>query len=213
MRLSRFFSLIIATLCLSACQQSFNTVFDHVEEAWDFVANVPTTSIAQYIKQDSTSVSANSCPQIHLTEELSTLSEFIPPSSREANHLISRVTLEQLESSCKIENHNIVVDLKLAFHSTLGKKAKTRNTDQAFFSYPFFIAITDIDGTTLAKEVFAASATYDRNVTTYTYYENIRQIIPISKSREAKNYQIYTGFHLSDEQLAYNRSMINQTEK
>lgn len=149
----------------------------------------------------------NSCPQVEIVDELSSFSEFSGSSTSEKS-LVSRVNLNQVESSCDIRGNQVVLDLKLAFAGSLGPKAKRTSNDKPFFSYPFFVAVTNPSNVILAKEVFAASMTYERNENTHNYFENMRQIIPITKNSQASKYKVMIGFQLSDDQLKYNRKYM-----
>lgn len=151
--------------------------------------------------------SDTNCPQIEIVNELSSFSEFSGSSASESN-LISRVNLNQVESSCDIENNQVILDLRLAFEGKLGPKAKRSKNDKPFFSYPFFVAVTNPSNVILAKEVFAASMTYERNEDTHNYFENMRQIIPITSSTQAGKYKVMIGFQLNEDQLRYNRKYM-----
>ncbi len=211
MQFSKTILFIALALSLSACE-ALDTAFDGVSGAFDSVLDTSGPSTKK-LRGDPVSAFASKCPKINIVEELNTLGEFTDPTHPKESNLISHVTMKQLDSSCEIEDSNVIIDIKLAFNSTLGKKAKIRNNDKPFFAYPFFVAITDVRGTILAKEVFAASMTYNRNESKHTYYENIRQIIPIKTRRSAGSYSVYLGFQLSDEQLAYNRKNIQKAPK
>ena len=149
----------------------------------------------------------NNCPYVEIVDELSSFSEFSGSSSSESN-LISRVTLNQVESSCDINNNQITLDLKLSFEGALGPKAKRSSNDKPFFSYPFFVAVTNPSNVILAKEVFAASMTYERKEKTHNYFENIRHIIPINNKSQASKYKVMIGFQLGEDQLKYNRKYM-----
>ena len=147
------------------------------------------------------------CPTVQIVDELSSLSEFTGSTRTEPN-LISRVNLNQVESSCAFIDGQIALDLRLAFEGALGPKAKKSSSDKPLFSYPFFVAVTNPSGVILAKEIFSASMTYERNEDSHTYFENMRQLIPISDRENAHRYKVMLGFQLSEEQLKYNRKYL-----
>lgn len=148
----------------------------------------------------------NQCPKIKIVNELSELSEFIDISDPSEYNLVSNVKLDLNESSCNYRGANVSVDLKLAFNSRLGPRGRLTDKDKPFFSYPFFVAVTNPQGNILAKEVFGASMTYKRGEETHIYFENLRQIIPIPNPDKGRHYEILIGFQLTPTQLAYNRS-------
>ncbi len=148
------------------------------------------------------------CPQVHIVEELATLNEFADYDNADASNLVSQVDINRIESSCKYKSKSVMVDLKLAFAGQLGPNGRAQSGDMPFFSYPFFVAITEPGGDILAKEVFAASITYEHGEDRHTYYESLRHIIPVKHESEGAHYTVMVGFQLSNEQLTYNRKKI-----
>lgn len=201
MRLSKFLLSATGFLLLAGCQ----TVDGFVQDVNSAFAT--SRSSASASSASPAPVIDDKCPRIEIVDELSSFSEFTSDTMSQSN-LVSRVDLNQVESSCSIKSGQVTLDLKLAFNGTLGPKAKLRNNDKPFFSYPFFIAVTNDKGVILAKEVFAASMTYERNENEHTYYENLRQIIPITSYAEAKQFTVMIGFQLTNEQLKYNRKYM-----
>ncbi len=146
------------------------------------------------------------CPQVEIVDDLSSISDFSNPKKQTKKNLISRVDLSSAESTCKLASKSAVVDLKLIFNGRLGDKGRTNKNDKPFFSYPFFVAVTSPSGKIMAKEIFAASLTYPQNESKHTYFEKLRQIIPIKHKEEARMYKILIGFQVTPDQLAYNRA-------
>ncbi|MGH1456915.1 MAG: hypothetical protein ACRBDI_09055 [Alphaproteobacteria bacterium] len=146
------------------------------------------------------------CPQVEIVDDLSSISDFTNPQKQNKANLVSRVDLRSAESTCKLASKSAVVDLKLIFDGKLGTKGRANKSDKPFFSYPFFVAVTSPSGKIMAKEIFAASLTYPPNETSHTYYEKLRQIIPIKGKDQARYYKILIGFQVTPDQLNYNRT-------
>ena len=145
------------------------------------------------------------CPQVEIVDDLSSISDFSNPKKQDKHNLISRVDLKSAESTCKLSSKTAIVDLKLLFNGKLGSKGRKKETEKPFFSYPFFVAVTTPAGKIIAKEIFAASMTYGAKENEHTYFENLRQIIPIKSKVQANNYRILIGFQVTPDQLEYNR--------
>ncbi len=157
---------------------------------------------------------ASPCPSIEIIDDLSSLSDFSDPKNTAATQLISRVDLSSAQSTCKLASKSAIIDLKLIFKGALGDKGRIKSSDKPFFSYPFFVAVTSPSGKIMAKEIFAASLTYGANENKHTYFENLRQIIPIKSKDMARHYKILIGFQVTPDQLAYNREhMVTITDK
>ena len=145
------------------------------------------------------------CPQVEIVDDLSSISDFSNPRRQEKKNLISRVDLKSAESTCKLSSKTAIIDLKLLFNGKLGPKGRSNASERPFFTYPFFVAVTTPTGKIMAKEIFAASITYASSEDEHTYFENLRQIIPIRSKNQANNYHVLIGFQVTPDQLAYNR--------
>ncbi|MCK5384881.1 MAG: hypothetical protein KAJ29_04840 [Alphaproteobacteria bacterium] len=145
------------------------------------------------------------CPQVEIVDDLSSISDFSNPRKQDKKNLISRVDLKSAESTCKLSSKTAIIDLKLLFDGKLGSKGRKKASERPFFSYPFFVAVTTPTGKIMAKEIFSASITYAANEDEHTYFENLRQIIPIRSKNQANNYHVLVGFQVTPDQLAYNR--------
>ena len=67
-------------------------------------------------------------------------------------------------------------------------------------------------GKILAKEVFSASMIYAQGEDYKSYKETLRQIIPLNDTKQGKKYKVLVGFQLSQEQLNYNRQILEQQQ-
>jgi len=203
MNASRLLLLIGSLSLLSACgaiTKAYEAVGGKVRSSGG------SSGTAETINPQQRSLFDGQCPDITIVDELSVLNEFNDPGNTNDSNIISSVAMKLEKEECATTSEELTIDLNLAFHSELGPQAKIKDNDKPFFAYPFFVAVTDPEGTILAKEVFAASMTYDRNEDTHTYYEQIRQIIPKERRSNINNYKIYLGFQLNDQQLTYNRA-------
>jgi hypothetical protein len=115
--------------------------------------------------------------------------------------------MSDIQSKCVYGSQSVTVDIKLSFEGTAGA-----NGPAGTASYPFFVAVTGPGGNILAKEVFAASMDYSRGPN-QTYFESMRQIIPVPSKTAGEQFKVLAGFQLSDDQLAYNRALIAATER
>jgi len=211
--MTRFLTLGLAlgTILIGGCTTVSNIATDLSNDVKSVTGGNMSGAQEEPLKAESL-VSANNinknCPQIVVVDELSALSEFADISRAEESNLISRVQMQAASSNCIYNAGTVRADVKLVFESVLGQRGKAQNNDRPFFSYPFFVAVTDANNNILAKEVFAASMTYERDENRHTYYENLRQIIPIERRADGPKYKILVGFQLSDKQLEYNRDTM-----
>ncbi len=208
MKQIRLLPLSLCLFSLSACQ-----TWDGVMED---ISSLEIPSISSPSASDPRSdefVISGNCPRVEIVDELSIMNEYIDISDQQPYNLISNVNLTQAESNCNYSGKSATVDLKLAFEGSLGPRARVKDNDRPFFSYPFFVAVTAPNGTILAKEVFSASMTYDTGQDHQTYYESMRQIIPITDPARGNRYKVLVGFQLSQDQLNQNRAALRQQKK
>jgi len=199
MKLLNIFICCFALIGLNACQ----TLDALQSDVYDLSQG--TVPVANVVTGSSERLLANPCPQVEIVDDLSSISDFTSPKRQKKDSLISRVDIKSAESTCKLASKSAIVDLKVMFNGLLGQKGRAKSTGKPFFSYPFFIAVTSPSGQVMAKEIFAASLTYDTNENTHLYSENLRQIIPITSKKHANQYRILIGFQVTPDQLAYNR--------
>lgn len=201
----KILSISICLLSLTACET--------VEGIKQDISNInlsdftPSASMSKKGNDADRLISGN-CPQVNIVKELSMLDEFTPGTSARASNLISSVAMNEAESTCNYSDRSVTVDLKLAFNGILGPKGRKTSKDKPFFSYPFFVAVTSPGGKILAKEIFAASMTYDAGQDEQLYFETLRQIIPTDSRSQGQGYKVMIGFQLAEKQLTHNRKLL-----
>ncbi len=200
MKYLKLLSFLILIPALCACQ----TLEGAIDDAYEIADG--NIEVAGITGRSSEALLKSPCPQVEIVDDLSSISDFSDPKKQTKKNLISRVDLKSAESTCKLSSKTAIVDLKLIFDGHLGAKGRKKSTDRPFFSYPFFVAVTTPTGKIMAKEIFAASLTYGAKENEHTYFENLRQIIPIKNKNQASNYRVLIGFQVTPDQLAYNRA-------
>jgi len=154
----------------------------------------------------ATEVAANNCMPVSVVDDLKSLSQFTNEEAPRAENNISSVAITNVSSSCTKNDKNYSVDLDITFSGTLGPKAHSWNANKPSYAYPYFVAITQPDGSIVTKEVFGVTLSYADNQTNLEQHEHMRQVIPL-QSQTAQPQQIVIGFQLTESQLAYNRSL------
>lgn len=151
-------------------------------------------------------VNNDACPPLYVDPQLSHASEFYNPEKPSQGTEVSSLDLTNTASECNVDDGYKEVKIQLSFKGTLGPKAKRKDNDRPFFAYPYFVSVADKDGEELAKELFAASVTYETEQDSIELYETIRQRLPLNDDGSDPGYQIKIGFQLTEDQLFYNAS-------
>ena len=200
----RFALLGISLLGLSACQTVDGMITD--------VRNIELPAMGANAGTAEEFIIQGNCAQTEVVPELSGYSEFTASQFTTEDQLITRAHISGINSTCSYSERAMSVDLELAFEGTLGPQAKAVAPSKSSYAYPFFVAITSPGGKILAKEVFSASMIYAQGEDYKSYKETLRQIIPLNDTKQGKKYKVLVGFQLSQEQLNYNRQILEQQQ-
>lgn len=197
--------LCAAVFLLAACAT--------VDQIKDDLGNLDLPEISSPANEADELVAGGNCPKAKVVEELSGFSDFDNFSDTSDSNLIALAGILGVKSTCEYGAKSVTVDMRVDFEGFLGPKGKISSGDRPFFSYPFFVAVTEPDGDILAKEVFAAPFAYENGQTYHKHSEDLRQVIPVPNQNRGSKYQILVGFQLSEEQLAYNRAVIKKQKE
>lgn len=194
-------ALSVLALILVAC----TAVQDLSDAAYDAGLTVP-----QDLTQDQSQrlIATGNCPAVEVVEDLASVNEFTNEKQPLPENIISSANIKRVQSTCSYGMKSVTVDMKLEIDSKLGPQEKTLQSKTPFFSYPYFVAVLAPNGQILAKEVFAASMTYEEGAGMHNYVEELRQIIPTRSRYEGSKFKVLIGFQLSDEQLDFNRQAL-----
>ncbi len=208
--------LLVATcFSLTACQtvegikKDFGSFGSSVSnKVTDIKTDIATKKEASTATENlaPTIISDGTCPSIDVDPQLSNMSEFYDMEKPTKGTEVSNLKLLNTKSACQVAGEFLEVNIELTFAGKLGPKAKRKANDRPFFAYPYFVAVTDAGGEELAKELFAASVTYDKNQEKVELVETIRQKLPLNDDGSTPEYKIKIGFQLTEEQLFYNAS-------
>ena len=71
----------------------------------------------------------------------------------------------------------------------------------------FFVAVIDVDNDVITKQVFQGTPDLaGKNVNIYRQNVSSFVVLPWAKDKHPSDYEILTGFQLTPEELAYNRT-------
>ncbi len=209
--MTRFTPLLLAFLTLASCQ-TLDGIGNDLSSAWDSSADALTRITARDVTGEQKTAAVHSgpeqtvtCPSVKVMEELRTIVEFQDPAKPSDKTEISRASMKNVNARCSVGG-DLSVELDIVVASTLGPKARLKKTDKPNFAFPYFVAVISPNGHVLAKEIFAASLSYENGENDKTQTETITQHIPLDADGKVPAYSILLGFQLSEEQLAFNRT-------
>ncbi len=193
----------IGLLTLTGCQ-----TFEGLKNDFQSINFPSFSSFSANKTQKQEQVGA--CPKIEIVEDLRETHNFMDPSGPTPDKRVSSAEFAAVSVDCRVNNDSAQLDMTLLIKSNLGPRAREELGPKPGITHPYFLAVTTGDGDILSKEIFAASATYGPNQTDLILDERLRQTIPLQNSGEAGEYTIMIGFQLEKDQLAYNRSIVDE---
>jgi len=197
--------IVIATLALAACAETWDGVkrdFGSLSEAVTKTTNNARESLSQPSNSATVIMQDKLCPAVMINPKLASITEFNDPEKNSDDMIVSKFKVVDSNTICEIDGDYVAMQIDIVFEGSLGPEAKRRSGDKVFFSYPYFVAVFDLEGNQLAEEVFAASVNYDNGEEKKKMVETIRQRLPLEKG--VAPYQIGIGFSLTEDQMVYN---------
>lgn len=196
--------LIVSLLTLGGCStlESIGTDISARYDALSEKFHNPVDPVKEAKKQ--LPLYDGTCPGVTVRPDLRHLVEFRDESKPSADTIVSEITMMSVENVCRVEKDTLVMQIDFHLAAKTGPKARVKPTDIPSFAYPYFVAVTDSQGTILSKEVFAASVAYGRKQNELTQVESIFQNMPYPDHTIGRTYNVIVGFQLSPAQLDYN---------
>jgi len=146
------------------------------------------------------------CPEVAVRSDLRHLVEFYDDSRPTDATKVSEINILGVQNTCRVEKDMLVMQIDLTLQGKTGPKARVKPSDKPSFAYPYFVAVTDANGTVLSKEIFAAPVAYGANQNEFSKVESIFQNMPFPDAASGQIYNVIVGFQLTAEQLAYNQA-------
>lgn len=154
---------------------------------------------------------ASACPDYDIVKDLGQLHQFYNPENPEPGDRIAQINITDMVSECSRLGDDIVLDIKITFDAMLGPRSRIFEKDQPSISYPYFVAVTNKNGEILNKSIHAVSMTFGPLEVTKSHNARLKEIITLDPDNHSadsvSDIMILTGFQLTEDELAYNRSL------
>ena len=202
--------IAVSLLALSGCS-TWNGLTSDVSTGWDSMSDAVsgwvTPNMAAKEEKKKLPVYDGTCPQVAVRPDLQTLVEFVDPEKPSDASKVSEVEIRNVSNTCRVENGGLVMQIDIALYGETGPKARMKPGDKPSFAYPYFVAVTDEQGTVVSKEIFAASLAYGREQKDINQTESVFQTMPFPDPANGKTYNVIVGLQLTQDQLAYNQRL------
>lgn len=201
---------LFAFFLLSSCQ-TLDGLGNDLSSAWNASADALTRVSARDVTNETAAPGPEgaaktvTCPSVKVMDELRTMVEFQDPAKPSDKTRLARAVMKNVQARCSVGD-KLSVELDIMVETTLGPKARVKKTDKPNFAFPYFVAVISPEGRVVAKEIFAASLSFENGENDMSRTETITQHIPLAEDGSVPAYSILVGFQLSEEQLAFNRT-------
>jgi hypothetical protein len=143
---------------------------------------------------------APACPGLSLLRDAADLTRF-RPGGRDVTDMVLDARITAVPAACSNGGPNKVkATLNVTTEVARGPAARGRTAD-----FTYFVAVTE-GGRVLDEQDYPVRATFPANTEHVVLTgDDIDLVLPVTREKSAAAYQIYVGFRLTPDELAYNR--------
>ncbi len=152
------------------------------------------------------------CPHYDNVKDLSELHQFYDPQNPAPGQRVAQIKLSGMAMTCKMHGQDMIMDIDVTFDALLGPRSRIFEGDQPNISYPYFIAVTNKQGKILNKVIHGVSMAFGPMEVSKTHHEKVKEIFTVEYGMDVTDLMVLVGFQLTEQELAYNRSMKEQSE-
>jgi hypothetical protein len=142
------------------------------------------------------------CPSLALLKDAADVTRFAPGPGRDVRDIVLDGRITAVPASCKHgDGATVEATLSVTLEITRGPAAPSRTIDVSYF-----IAVTR-EGQVLDEQDYTLRVNFQPNIDKRRVTGNdVKLLIPITREMSAAAYQIYVGFRLTPDELAFNRA-------
>ncbi len=149
---------------------------------------------------------ALACPKVAIVRDLSEVTQFRPGGGRDLTDVVSRAALADFSGNCEYASDGVTVNVNLFL---VAERGPALQGNQA--SYRYFVAVAKPgEDRPSSKSEFDATITFEPGKPRAGSREELAPRIPLPKDVNARDWNIFVGFQLSPEELAFNRAQIGK---
>ena len=144
------------------------------------------------------------CPRVSVLGEASTMTNFRAGPGRDITDVTMNASIDSFKGTCHYDFDKKLMTMQIGVGMTISRGPAARGRSDHF---SYFVAIPAFFPKPQAKSVFDVAVKFPEGVNTLRYRDDGVEItIPIPNLDYLERYEVYLGFQLNPDQLAYNRS-------
>lgn len=148
------------------------------------------------------------CPDVRVDSVTANITQFRAGPGREVGDIVYQAEIVNYRGSCTqdLENDEGEAEVEMEVEFAMATGSASVEGDVPIY---FFVAIPQLFPDPAAKQVFEMRRESRNGASkAVRWTERVSLTLPVTKARPSASYDIYVGFQLTDEQLAFNRTRI-----
>ena len=142
------------------------------------------------------------CPSANILVPASTLTVFRQNAPADPSGELYTVWMSNAKTGCDFDKHELVTDSRIHI---LFKATRAPSDQAGTYKVPYFIAVTHKGSRIMAKKLFVASISFAPGETRTSFQDTVDStVIHLARGNKIGEYEIVTGFQLTEAQLDYN---------
>lgn len=142
------------------------------------------------------------CPSANILAPTSVLTVFRANAPADPSGELYTVWMNNVRTGCDFDKHDVVTDSHIRIHF---KATRAPSGEAGTYRVPYFVAVTHKGSRVMAKKLFVANVSFGPGETSTEFEDEVDStVIQIARGNKIGEYEILTGFQLSQAQLDYN---------
>lgn len=147
------------------------------------------------------------CPEVSVLRDASAVTRFRADGGTDLVDVLHEGEITGLSYACAYDvddetgEGTVEMEIYLRFDATRGAADRTRTAE-----FTYFLALTGGERDVLEKKLFDAGVEFPGNISRVSVQNGpIPMSLPVSPQISATSYEVFIGFQLTPEEMAYNR--------
>ena len=140
------------------------------------------------------------CPRVLVDEDVGSLTRFRDGGGRDITDIVVQAAIARIAGACEVTDEVVSVEFGIELVAERGAAGG------ATVDMPLFVAVIGGDGAVIDRQAFSERAGFEGNRTQVALRDVFVIDIPRQQGVATDSYQIYVGFELSRDEVAYNRA-------
>lgn len=142
------------------------------------------------------------CPTAAILAPTSALTVFRQNAPEDPSGELYTVWMSNVRNSCDFDKNTLSTDSDFRIHF---KATRAPSTEAGTYRVPYFVAVTHKGNRIMNKKILVANVAFRAGEVSTDFEETVDQtVIKIARGNKIGEYEILTGFQLTQAQLDYN---------